>query len=52
MSDLPVPDMVMRWGATVLLEAEKGFRRIKAFREMPLFLNALAKGVDANEAVA
>lgn len=45
-------EMVMRWGATVLLEAEKGFRRIKGFREMPLFLNALAKGVDMTQAVA
>ena len=46
------PEMVSRWSATVLLEAEKGFRRIKGYRDMPLFLDALAKGVDGVEAVA
>ena len=44
--------MLSRWGATVLLEAEKGFRRIKGYRDMPLFLDALAKGIDGVEAVA
>lgn len=46
------PEMVSRWGATVLLEAENGFRRIKGYRDMPLFLDGLAKGIDGLEAVA
>ena len=45
-------EMVSRWGATVLLEAEKGFRRVKGHREMPLFLSALAKDVDGAAVVA
>src|SRR5438093_7400778 len=33
--------MAQRWGATVLMEAEKGFRRIKGHREIPQMLKAL-----------
>jgi len=45
-------EMVTRWGATILLEVEKGFRRVRGFREMPLLLNALSKGLDAAEVAA
>lgn len=33
--------MAQRWGATALMEAEKGFRRIKGHRDLPLMLKAL-----------
>lgn len=33
--------MVLRWGATALMGAEKSFRRVKGHKEMPSFLTAL-----------
>jgi putative transposase len=33
--------MAQRWGATALMEAEKGFRRIKGHRDLPHMLKAL-----------
>jgi hypothetical protein len=36
----------------VQMEAEKRFRRIKGYRELPLLLNALEQLVDSEEAVA
>ncbi len=34
-------EQVLRWSATGLLEAEKRFRRIKGYRELPLLRTAL-----------
>ncbi len=41
--------MVLRWVVTALMEAEKKFRRVKGYREMPRLLAALdaTVGVDA-----
>jgi len=33
--------MAQRWGATALMEAEKGFRRIKGHRDLPQMVKAL-----------
>jgi putative transposase len=33
--------MAQRWGATALMESEKGFRRIKGYRDLPQLLKAL-----------
>ena len=33
--------MPLRWAGTVLLEAEKKFRRIKGYRQMPFLVAAL-----------
>lgn len=33
--------MILRWSATGLLEAEKGFRKIRGYREMPALIAAL-----------
>jgi hypothetical protein len=43
---------VVAMGGTVLLEAEKRFRRIKGYREPPLPLTQLQQLIDAREAVA
>jgi len=45
-------NMAWRWGGTVLLEAEKRFRRIKGYRELPLLLTQLQQLIDTREAVA
>lgn len=45
-------DMVCRWAAAVFLQAEKKFRKIKGFREIPLLIGAMRKGVDAQPDVA
>lgn len=37
--------MVERWAAVALLEAEKGFRRIKGYKDMPNLLTALKREV-------
>ena len=42
--------MALRWAVTGLLEAEKGFRRIKGYREMPQFLAALEAKVTEEKA--
>jgi hypothetical protein len=36
----------------MLLEAEKRFRRIKGYRELPLLLTQLQQLIDTREAVA
>lgn len=36
-------DMAVRWAGTMLLEAEKKFRRIRGFREMPFLVSVLRK---------
>ena len=43
-------DMVNRWSGAVLLRAEKGFRRIRGYRELPIFTNALAARIDGKQA--
>lgn len=45
-------NMAWRWAGTVLLEAEKRFHRIRAYRQMPMLIEALSKGVDKKEVVA
>jgi len=45
--------MVQRWAVASLLRAEKKFRRIKGFKEIPKLLVALKKRkLDGNEAAA
>ena len=39
--------MVVRWMAAGLLDAEKRFRRVKGYREMPLLSRALRKHHEA-----
>ncbi len=46
-------DMAVRWAGTMLLEAEKKFRRIRGFREMPFLVSVLRKDeVDTRRASA
>jgi len=45
-------NMAQRWAATVLLEAETGFRRIQAYSQLPLLINALNQTLDKQEAAA
>ena len=46
-------DMAVRWGGTMLLEAEKKFRRVRGFREMPFLVSVLRKDeVDSRRASA
>ena len=45
-------DMALRWAGAVLLKAEKKFRKIKGYREIPLVVSSLRKEVDAQSAVA
>lgn len=33
--------MVLRWAVTALMEAEKGFHRVKGYRELPQLMAAL-----------
>ena len=35
------PSMAMRWTAAAMKEASKGFRRLKAHKQLPLLRNAL-----------
>jgi hypothetical protein len=44
-------NMAWRWGGTVLLEAERGLHRIHGYRQIPLLVEALLKGIDCQEAV-
>jgi len=44
--------MAMRWAGTMLLAAEKRFRRLKGYREMPVLAARLNKTVDTQETVA
>lgn len=45
-------DMAARWAGAVFLEAEKKFRKIRGFREIPLLLSALREEVEAQSSVA
>jgi hypothetical protein len=44
--------MAQRWAASVLLEARSRFRRIRAYSQLPLLINALTNTLDAQEAAA
>ena len=35
--------MALRWTATAILEAEKGFRRLKAHKQLPILRTALQR---------
>ena len=35
--------MALRWTAAAMLEAKKGFRKLKAFKQLPALRAALAK---------
>ena len=45
-------NMVERWAGAVLLRAEKGFRKIRGFRELPLLNASLRKEIDVSRDVA
>ena len=45
-------NMAQRWAGTVLLEAESRFRRIQAYGQLPVLINALTSTLDKQEAVA
>ena len=46
-------DMAVRWAGTMLLAAEKKFRRVRGFREMPFLVSVLRKDeVDSRRASA
>jgi hypothetical protein len=45
-------NMAWRWAGTVLAEAEKRFRRVRYYRQMPLLLKGLKELVDSRFAVA
>ena len=45
-------NMAQRWAGTVLLEAETRFRRIQAYSQLPLLINALNQTLDKQEAAA
>ena len=40
-------NMVLRWGGTMLRQAEKNFRRVKGYRTIPSLIAALRSKVDA-----
>ena len=42
--------MALRWAVTGLMEAEKRFRRIKGYREMPQLLTALSSKIEEKKA--
>ena len=39
--------MIKRWCAAGMLNAERSFRRLKGYRQMPTFVAALARHVEA-----
>jgi len=41
--------MIKRWVATGILEAERGFHRVKGLKGMPILINALSKTTDRIE---
>ncbi len=46
-------DMIQRWAMASLLRAEKKFRRIKGYREIPKLIAALQqRSIDRKEAAA
>ena len=40
-------NMVLRWGGTMLCQAEKNFRRVQGYRTIPSLITALRPMVDA-----
>jgi len=44
--------MILRWAAAGVLEASRGFRRLKGHKDMPKLLSALGDHVDAQEEAA
>lgn len=44
--------MTLRWAGTMMIEAERRFRRLKGFRSMPRLLAALGRSVDSKKALA
>jgi hypothetical protein len=44
--------MACRWAASVLLDAQSCFRRIQAYSQLPLLINAMATFLDRQEAAA
>jgi putative transposase len=45
-------NMACRWAASVLLEAQRHFRRIQAYSQLPQLINAMATFLDRKEAAA
>ncbi len=45
-------DMASRWAGAVFLKAEKKFRKIHGFRDIPLLVSSMRKEVDAQRDVA
>jgi len=46
-------DMVQRWAASALIEAEKKFRRVKGFKDIPLLIKSLSENsFDSKEVAA
>ena len=45
-------DMAVRWASTMLLEAEKKFRRVQGFRDIDKLTNALGEFETKEEATA
>jgi transposase-like protein len=45
-------DHVQRWAATALLQAEKGFRKVKGFREMDVLIRVLNRKAPDSKKVA
>ena len=45
-------DMAMRWAGTMLLEAQKRFRRLKGHRAMPKLLLTLGRSIESQKALA
>jgi putative transposase len=45
-------NMACRWAASVLLDAQSRFRRIQAYSQLPLLINAMATFLDRQEAAA
>jgi putative transposase len=45
-------NMACRWAASVLLYAQSRFRRIQAYSQLPLLINAMATFLDRQEAAA
>ncbi len=43
-------NMVWRWSGAVLLRAEKGFKRVRGYKELAILTNALAARVDGKQA--
>ena len=45
-------NMTLRWAGTMMIEAERRFRRLKGFRSMPRLLVTLGRNVDSERALA